>query len=114
VNSTSYAYLFLGAAIVTEVVGSSFLQKSAQFTKLGPTVISLVCFVGALFFLSQALREIPLGVAYAIWAGLGVVLTAIVGLVIFRQSLDIAAIAGIGLIVSGVVVMQLLSKSTGH
>ncbi len=108
------AYAALAAAIAFEVTGSSLLQKSQQFSKLMPTIGLALCFAASLYFLSIALKTIPLGVAYAIWGGLGIVLTAIVSVVVFRMTLDFAAIAGIGLIVSGVLVMNLLSHSVAH
>lgn len=108
------AYLSLLGAIVFEVTGSSFLLKSEQFTRLGPTIVMVAAFGLSFYCLSLALRVIPLGVAYAIWAGCGIVLTAMVAVIVFRQTLDWAAMIGIGLIVSGVVVMQAFSRSTGH
>lgn len=113
-NPTIIAYGALGLAIVSEVIGSSMLVKSEQFTKLVPSIAMGVFFIVSMFFLSQALRVLPLGVAYAIWAGVGIVLTSVVGLVVFRQTLDLAAMAGIGLIVSGVVVMRVFSQTAGH
>lgn len=113
-NSLVPAYAALAAAIVCEVTGSSLLQKSEQFSRLGPTVGLVICFAASLFFLSIALKTIPLGVAYAIWAGLGMVLTAIISVVVFRFTLDAAAVVGIVLIVAGVLVMNLLSNSTSH
>lgn len=113
-NPTMFAYGALGLAIVSEVIASSMLVKSEQFTKLVPSVAMAVFFIAAMFFLSHALRVLPLGVAYAIWAGVGIVLTSAVGLVVFRQPLDLPAVAGIGLIVSGVVVMRVFSQTGGH
>ena len=74
----------------------------------------VVFFIASFFFLSQALKELPLGVAYAIWGGLGIVLTTLVGLVVFKQHIDIYGIIGIGMIVSGVLVMNLLSETARH
>lgn len=108
------AYSALGLAILFEITGTTFLMKSVQFTKLIPTVIMGLCYLCSFFFLAQALKVVPLGIAYAMWGGLGIVLTAIIGVVVFRQSLDLPALAGIGLIVSGVVVLNLFSHSTTH
>lgn len=108
------AYGALALAICSEVTGSAFLQKSEQFTRLGPTLIMVVFFIASFFFLSQALKELPLGVAYAIWGGLGIVLTTLVGLVVFKQHIDIYGIIGIGMIVSGVLVMNLFSETARH
>lgn len=113
-NPIIIAYGSLALAIVCEVIGSSLLQKSDQFSKLVPTIGMGMFFIVSLFFLSQALKVIPLGVAYAIWGGLGIVLTALIGVVFFRFALDTWAIVGIGLIVSGVIVMNTLSHSAGH
>ncbi|MET2825661.1 DMT family transporter [Mesorhizobium shangrilense] len=113
-SPTLIAYGALALAIICEVTGSSLLQKSEQFSRLIPTLAMALCFVAALFFLSQALKLIPLGVAYAIWAGLGIVLTSLVSVFVFRFTLDAAALAGIALIVSGVVVMNVFSNSVAH
>lgn len=107
-------YLFLGLAICLEVVGSSFLAKSNGFTKLVPSIITVIAFCACFYLFSQALKGIPLGIAYAIWAGLGIVLTAIVSVIIFKQKLDTPAILGMILIVAGVIVINVFSKSTGH
>lgn len=107
-------YLFLGLAIALEVIRSSFLAKSNVFTKLVPSIITVIAFSACFYFFSQSLKSIPLGIAYAIWAGLGIVLTALVSVFIFKQKLDIPAILGLVLIVSGVLVINLFSKSAGH
>lgn len=107
-------YFFLALAIISEVVGSSFLNASNQFTKLIPSAITVVAYLLCFYFLSVALKSIPLGTAYAIWGGLGIVLTAIISVVVFKNKLDIGAIIGISLIVAGVVVLNVFSKSTSH
>lgn len=107
-------YVYLALAIIFEVTGTSFMNKSDGFTKLFPTLVFIASFVICFFFLSQALKEIPLGIAYAIWAGVGLVLTALVSVFVFKQSLDLPAIIGIGFIVVGVVIMNVFSKTTGH
>ena len=112
--STLLAYIYLSGAIVSEVVGTSFLQKSEQLTRLVPTLGMAVSYVASFYLLSQALKSLPLGVAYAVWGGLGIILTAIVGMVLFRQRLDPPALIGIGLIVSGVIVINCFSKTVGH
>lgn len=106
-------YLFLGLAIVFEVIGSSFMKASDGFTKWIPSTIVVIAYLVCFYFLSLALKTIPLGIAYAIWGGLGIVLTAAVSVFIFKQKLDLPAIIGIVLIVSGVVVMNFFSK-TAH
>lgn len=113
-NATILTYGSLAIAIALEVVGTTFLQMSQQFTKLVPTLVMGVCYAGAFFFLSQALRTIPVGIAYAIWSGLGIVLISAIGVVVFRQTLDLAALIGLGLIIAGVVVVNGFSQSVGH
>jgi small multidrug resistance pump len=103
----------LAIAIVLEVVGTTALQMSEQLTKLVPTLAMAVCYIGSLFFMSLALRTIPIGITYAIWSGLGIVLITAIGYVKFRQALDTPALIGVGLIVAGVVVAN-LSKSVVH
>lgn len=113
-NSTAFAYVHLSFAILCEVAGSTFLQKSHQMSRPWPTAAMLVFYLASLLFLSHALKAIPLGVAYAIWAGVGIILTATVGIFVFGQVLDVAAVVGIALIVAGVVVMQLFSGTLHH
>ena len=107
-------YLFLSLAIAFEVIGSSFMKASNGFSKWVPSSIVILAYVTCFYFLSLALKTIPLGIAYAIWGGLGIVLTALISIVIFKQKLDIPAIIGIVLIVAGVVVMNFFSKTTTH
>lgn len=113
-NPLLASYGALAAAILCEVTGTSLLQRSEQFSRLLPTAGMVVCFAASFFFLSVALKGIPLGIAYAIWAGVGIVLTATISVVVFRMSLDAPAMIGIALIVSGVVVMNLFSNSASH
>lgn len=113
-NSSLVAYGALALAIVCEVIGTSFLQKSEQFTRPMPTLLMAIFYAGSFFFLSQTLKTVPLGVAYAIWGGLGIVLTALISIFIFRQALDMAAMIGIGMIVGGVVVVNGFSQTTIH
>ncbi|MHA6728374.1 DMT family transporter [Chryseobacterium sp. A301] len=107
-------YLYLSLAIIFEVMGSSFLKASNGFSKLIPSSITVVAYIACFFFLSQTLKHMPLGVAYAIWGGLGIVLTAIISVVLFKQPLDLPAILGIVLILIGVVAMNVFSKTAGH
>lgn len=106
--------LALIAAIVMEVIGTSALQASHAFTKFWPSVIVVIGYGASFYLLALALKVIPVGIAYAVWSGLGIVLIAIIGRVVFGQKLDPAALLGIGLILAGVLVLQLLSKSAGH
>ncbi|WP_371822370.1 SMR family transporter [Paracoccus sp. C2R09] len=107
-------YLALGAAIVLEVIGTSLLQKSEQFSRILPTMGMAVCYLISFYLLSVSLKVLPLGVAYAIWSALGVALVAMIGLLVFGQRLDLPAILGLGLIVAGVIVINLFSKTVGH
>jgi len=113
-NGVTLTYAALVAAIVCEVIGTSFLQQSQQFTRWLPTLLMAVFYGAAFYLLSITLRTIPVGVAYAIWSGLGIVLISAVGYVFFRQTLDLAAMIGLGLIIAGVVVVNLFSKTVGH
>ena len=104
----------LFAAIICEVAGTMALQASQQFTKLVPSAIVVIGYMASFYSLALALKTIPVGVAYAIWAGLGVSLIAILGWIIFGQKLDTPALIGIAMIVGGVVVLQLFSNTASH
>jgi len=108
------SYVHLATAIVFEVVGTTFLQRSEQFTRLGPTVVMGMCYLASFYFLSLALRTLPIGIAYAIWSAVGIVLISLVGFLLFRQSLDLPAILGIAFIVIGVVIINVFSRSVTH
>ncbi len=107
-------YLYLACAIVAEVVGTSFLKLADGFTKPLPSLITVLGYATAFYFLSLTLRTIPVGVAYAIWSGVGVVLIALIAWLFLGQKLDAPALIGMGLIVSGVVVLNLFSKAAAH
>lgn len=107
-------WLFLALAIVSEVFGSSMLKMSNGFTKLWPTIGMGLGFALSFYALSLALKAIPLGTAYAIWAGVGLVLTCLVSVVFFGQKVDAPGIVGIGLILAGVLVLNTLSRMNGH
>lgn len=108
------SYLFLIFAIVFETVGASMLKASNQFTKLAPSVITIIAYIGAFYLLSLTLRIIPVGIAYGIWGGVGIVLITIIGIFVFKQVPDVPAILGITLIVAGVVVINFFSKMSVH
>ena len=112
--TTATTYAALGAAIVLEVIGTTFLQKSAQFSKVLPTVVMATCYLGAFYFLSIVLKTMPVGLAYAIWSGLGIVLISAVGYLLLGQSLDLAAIVGMAFIIVGVVIVNVFSRSMSH
>ncbi|MEE4302749.1 MAG: multidrug efflux SMR transporter [Wenzhouxiangella sp.] len=107
-------WLYLAIAIVAEVVGTSFLKSAEGFTRLLPSVLVVVSYLIAFFFLGLALKTLPVGIAYAIWAGVGVALIALAGYAFFGQTLDAPAIAGMALIVAGVVVINVFSKTVGN
>ena len=107
-------YVTLIAVIVAESIGTPALQASHQFTRLVPSVVVVVAYALSFYLLAIALKVMPVGVVYAIWSGLGIVLIAIAGLIIFGQKLDLAAVLGLGLIIAGVVVLHLFSNSTTH
>lgn len=108
------AWLYLLLAIVAEVIATSALKSSAGFTRLLPSLAVVVGYGVAFYFLSLTLRSIPVGVAYAVWSGAGIVLISLVGRVLFGQRLDTPALVGIGLILAGVLVLQLFSDSSAH
>jgi small multidrug resistance pump len=110
----SLAYLFLGIAIIAEVIATSALRAAEGFTVLLPSAIAVVGYVVAFYFLSLTLKTMPVGVAYAIWSGVGIVLVSLVALVLYKQVLDLPAMLGMGLIMAGVAVINLFSKTTGH
>ncbi|MFA5632558.1 MAG: multidrug efflux SMR transporter [Porticoccaceae bacterium] len=107
-------YTYLAIAIITEVIATSALKASDGFRNLYPSLLVVAGYGTAFYFLSLTLKTIPVGVAYAIWAGMGIVLIAIAGAIFFRQVPDAAAIAGMALIISGVVVISALSRTAGH
>lgn len=104
-------WLYLAIAIVSEVIATSALKATAGFTRWLPSLLVFVGYGSAFYFLSLTLRSIPIGVAYAIWSGLGVVLVSLAGWLLYRQALDAAGWIGIGLIVAGVLVLKLFSGS---
>ncbi|MDZ3831335.1 MAG: SMR family transporter [Sphingopyxis sp.] len=108
------AYAYLAIAIVAEVIATSFMKESQGFTRLGPSLVTLFGYAIAFYFLSLTLRDVPTGVAYAIWSGVGIVLIAAVAWVFQGQRLDAGAMIGMALIIAGVVVMNLFSGSAAH
>lgn len=104
-------YVLLVIAVAAEVIGTSALQASQQFTRLGPTVVVVVAYGAAFYFLGLTLKFLPVGIVYGVWSGLGIVLIALIGWVVFGQRLDAAAILGLGLILAGVLVLHLFSDS---
>ncbi len=113
-NPILIGYGFLMLAIIFEVLGTTFLVKSEQFTRPIPTLLTAILYICSFYLLTQTLKTIPLGIAYAICGGVGIVLTAIIGVILFKQSIDMPAMIGIALIISGVIVINVFSTSVGH
>jgi small multidrug resistance pump len=107
-------WLILFIAIVAEVIGTSALKASAGFTRLWPSIVVVAGYATAFYCLSLTLKTIPVGMAYAIWSGAGIVLVSLIAWLVFKQSLDLPAIVGMGLIVAGVLVIQLFSQAQAH
>jgi len=107
-------YAILAIAIVSEVIGTLSLKASEGFTRLGPSLIVVVAYGLAFYFLSMTLKSIPVGIAYAVWSGIGVTLVALIGWLVFGQKLDLAAVLGMGLIIAGVMVLNLFSNTAQH
>jgi small multidrug resistance pump len=108
------AYVYLVIAILAEVIATSSLKATAQFTRPWPSLLVIVSYATAFYCLSQSLRSIPVGIAYAIWSGLGIVLVAAAGYVLYQQKLDLPALLGLAMILGGCLVINLFSKSTAH
>jgi small multidrug resistance pump len=108
------SYLFLSIAIIAEVIATSALRAADGFSQWLPSIIVVIGYAVAFYFLSLTLKTIPVGIAYAIWSGAGIVLISIVGFVVYKQVLDLPALIGMGLIVAGVVVINAFSSSSAH
>ena len=107
-------FLLVGGAIIAEVIGTTALKASDGFSKLWPSRATAVCYAAAFYLLSLAMRYMQMGVIYAIWSGVGIVLISLVGMVLFGQKPDVPAVIGLSLIVAGVLVINLFSKSAVH
>ena len=107
-------YAILMVAVLCETIATTALQASQQFTRLWPSVIVVVGYAISFYLLSLTLRTLPVGIMYAIWSGLGIIFVAIIGYFAFQQRLDMPAILGIGLILCGILVINLFSESAGH
>jgi small multidrug resistance pump len=108
------SYLLLAAAIVAEVIATSSLKASEGFSRLTPSALVIIGYAISFYLLPQVMKTLPVGVVYAIWCGVGIVLVTLAGQFLYRETLDAGAWAGIALIVAGVVVIQLFSKAAGH
>ena len=107
-------YIYLLIAVITETVGTAAMQASEQFTRFWPSVLLIIAYGISFYFLALTLKYMPVSIVYAIWSGLGIVFIAIIGWLAFKQSLDFAAILGMGLIVAGVIIINLFSSSATH
>tara|TARA_B100001173_G_scaffold159656_1_gene138132 strand:+ start:147 stop:473 length:327 start_codon:yes stop_codon:yes gene_type:complete len=104
-------WIYLSIAIVAEVIATSSLKESQGFTRLIPSIITFIGYSFTFYFLSLTLKEIPIGITYAIWSGIGICLLSIIGYFRFNQTLDFGSIIGIGLIGLGVIVLNIFSKN---
>ena len=107
-------YLYLAIAIVSEVVATSFLKSTDGFTRLAPSIVVICGYATAFYFLSLTLKAMSVGIVYAIWCGAGIVLVALIARLVFGQQLDMPAILGMALIIGGVAVINIFSKSIAH
>lgn len=105
------SYMFLAAAIVLESIGTAYLKQSDQFTKLIPSLVTIGCYALSFYFLSHSLKTLHVGIAYAIWSGVGIVLITLVGVFAFKQIPDLPAVIGLLLIIAGVVIINAWSQS---
>ena len=107
-------YLILALAVLAETIGTTALQASQQFTRIWPSALVIVAYAISFYLLSITLRTMPVGIVYALWSGLGILLIALIGWLVFGQRLDLPAIAGLGMIVGGIAVIHLFSASAPH
>ncbi|WP_375282281.1 DMT family transporter [Pseudooctadecabacter sp.] len=107
-------FITLIIAVIFETIGTTALQASQQFTKPLPSLVVVVSYAAAFYLLALTLKHMPVGIMYAIWSGSGIVLIALIGWVVFRQTLDLPAILGMTLILAGIVIIQLFSKTATH
>ena len=107
-------WLAIGIAIIAEVIATTSLKASKEFTLLIPSTIVVIGYGVAFYFMTISLRVLPIGIMYAIWSGTGIVLVSLLGWVVYKQTLDIPALLGLGLIVAGVLVINLFSTSVSH
>ncbi|WP_187430641.1 Multidrug transporter EmrE [Roseobacter fucihabitans] len=107
-------YIYLIVAIIAETIGTTALQASQQFSRLWPSVLVVIAYGVSFYLLALALKFMPVGIVYAIWSGLGIVMISIIGFVIFGQHLDMPAVLGLSLIIAGILIIHLFSQSTSH
>jgi len=107
-------YIYLIFAVLAETIGTTALQASHQFTRLGPSIVVVIGYAAAFYLLSLTLNVMPVGLVYAIWSGVGIIFIALIGLMVFGQRLDLPAVLGLGMIVGGILVIHLFSGTTTH
>lgn len=107
-------WLALAIAISGEVIATTALKASNEFTRLVPSIIVVIGYGIAFYFMAISMRVLPVGIMYAIWSGMGIVLVSIIGWLVYKQTLDLPSMIGMGLIIAGVIVINLFSKSVGH
>ncbi|MDW3225696.1 MAG: SMR family transporter [Paracoccaceae bacterium] len=107
-------YIYLIFAIIAETIGTTALQASQQFSRLWPSVLVVIAYGVSFYLLALALKFMPVGIVYAIWSGLGIVMIAIIGYVVFGQRLDLPAVLGLSLIILGILIIHLFSQSATH
>jgi small multidrug resistance pump len=113
-KKTMSGFMYLAMAIVAEVVATTMLKASEGFTRLWPSLVVVVGYAVAFWGLSMVVKTMPLGIVYAIWSGMGIVLVSIAAVFVYQQKLDLPAVFGMGLIIAGVLVINLLSKTAAH
>ena len=106
------SFIYLAIAIIAEVIATSAMKASQGFSVLWPSIVTVLGYVVALYFLSLTLKTIPVGIAYAIWSGAGIVLISAIGWFLYKQHLDLPAFIGLALVISGILVINIFSKST--
>jgi small multidrug resistance pump len=111
---SAITYLYLAVAIAFEVIATSSLKSSEGFTRIFPSIVAVVGYLITFYFLALTLRTMPIGIAYAIWSGIGIVLLAAIDWIWFRQALDVPAVIGLSLIIVGVVTVNVFSKTLQH
>ena len=108
------SYVALGFASVAEVIATTALKASDSFTRLLPSMLAVACYAVSFYLLTITLRTVPTGIAYAIWSGLGIVLITLISFLVFQQTIDLPGLLGMGLIIAGVAVINVFSRSAGH
>ena len=107
-------YVYLLAAVAFETIGTTALQASQQFTRVWPSVLVVAAYMLSFYLMSVTLKFMPVGIVYAIWSGMGIVLIAVIGYLVFGQKLDLPAVLGMALIVGGILIIHLFSATSGH